>query len=94
MQELFRYLFVLLVALFVLSFSEYNYVDISKNNIFILGLVQCRSALPQLDDRQERSLRNIDYISMCMFRKTRLCDCKICFYTIFVLQNFLLFSSA
>jgi hypothetical protein len=45
--------------------------------LFIQGLVQCRSVVPEEIDRQERLIRNIDYINMCMFRKTRLCYCKI-----------------
>ena len=47
-----------------------------KNNMLI-DLVQSRSVLTETNDREQRSLRNIDYINMCMFRKTRLCDCKI-----------------
>jgi len=74
MQELSRYVVLLFIGLFVLSFSKFNNINILKKIIlFILGLVQCRSIV----DPQKRLLRNIDYINMCMFRKTRLCDCKI-----------------
>ncbi len=78
MQAFFRYLLLLFIASFILSFSKYDQFLYKKTKIYIfffLGLIQCRSTLPQTIDREKRSIRNIDYINMCMFRKTRLCDC-------------------
>ncbi|CAF1168460.1 unnamed protein product [Adineta steineri] len=57
MQEFFRYLCFTIIALFVLSSS----------------LVQCGNVLPESVKRHKASLKNIDYINMCMFRKSRLC---------------------
>jgi len=91
MQALSRYLFLLFITLFILSFSKFNNIDIQKKIIlFILGLVQCQSTLSQTIDRPRRLLRNIDYINMCIFRKTRLCDCKISFKSYIYIENFLL----
>ncbi len=78
MREAFRYLFLLVIALFVLSFSKFTTIQTKqKKESFILDLVQCRSTLPETMNQEKRLLRNMDYINMCMFRKTRLCDCKL-----------------
>ncbi|UJR09277.1 hypothetical protein I4U23_013522 [Adineta vaga] len=58
MQDFFRYLLLLPVVFLLLS----------------VNVVQCRNTLPKSTDHQKTSFRNIDYISICMFRKSRLCD--------------------
>ncbi|CAF1052907.1 unnamed protein product [Rotaria sordida] len=58
MQKLFRHLFLILFALFFLSINH----------------VQCQSVLSQRINRLKSSITYIDYINMCMFRKTRLCN--------------------
>ena len=54
------------------SFSSVSEIDgLFISQRCVLALVQCRNISPETVDRSKRSL-----IQMCMFRKTRLCDCK------------------
>lgn len=50
----------------------------SINRSFSLsGSMQCRTVLAKTQQPpQNRSLKNVNYVNMCIFRKTRLCDCK------------------
>ncbi|CAF1291119.1 unnamed protein product [Rotaria sp. Silwood1] len=42
--------------------------------LLLFQVVQCRSVFPETVDRHKRSLSNINYIDLCMFRKSRLCN--------------------
>lgn len=75
MQDLIRFIFLLLVALIVL-FSKLlfkNFKFFCQLNFYSLDLVQCRSVFTETMAGQKR---NINYMELCMFRKSRLCDCK------------------
>ena len=81
MPELARVVSFILLTFFLLSISKSrsrknSHSLLSSTIGFVSGDVQCRSVLTEPNDRPSRSLRNLDYINMCMFRKTRLCDCK------------------
>jgi hypothetical protein len=101
MQELIRFVFLAFVALFVL-FSKFRSLGLSffiENIKFIcsflllIGLVQCRSVFTETMDRQKKALSDVNYINLCMFRKSRLCDCKIRLYFLTISNRDYLFIS-
>ncbi|CAF1327071.1 unnamed protein product [Adineta ricciae] len=59
MQDFYRYLLLLIPVVFL---------------VLSIDVVQCRIASTKSLDRQRASFTNIDYINICMFRKSRLCD--------------------
>jgi hypothetical protein len=78
MQEMVRFLFLLLITLLVL-FSKSLVLSLEQNlhqMILFLGLVQCRTVFTETMGRHKRSLNNFNYMNLCAFRKSRLCDCK------------------
>ncbi|CAF4018637.1 unnamed protein product [Adineta steineri] len=42
--------------------------------LVLFSLVQCRSVFTDTVDRDKRSINNVNYSSLCMFRKSRLCN--------------------
>ena len=72
-----RYVCLLVLGLFILSSrkseKKTHQDNLSQRSSF--GL-ECRNiGFINSMINEKRAFKNIDYINMCMFRKTRLCDC-------------------